>query len=76
MQYSTDIQVPDEIREAVRKIENWAARITPRHDWAIGGICCRRAAEKLMMEKEHLDNELKKAHIRIEQLKKNNKYYE
>jgi hypothetical protein len=40
------LPVPQEIKDAVRLIENWTKMQTMRDDWAIGGICCRAGAER------------------------------
>jgi predicted metal-dependent TIM-barrel fold hydrolase len=53
------IEIPNEIIEAVRLIETWAAKQTVRDDWAIGNICCRKGAERLMKEIETLKKQLK-----------------
>jgi Ethanolamine utilization protein EutJ (predicted chaperonin) len=50
------IEVPPEIVKAVKLIEKWATKQTMRDDWAIGGICCRKGAERLKRELEKLKN--------------------
>jgi len=40
--------VPEEIIEAVKKIEAFARNTTTRDDWAIGDITCRRGAQRLL----------------------------
>lgn len=40
--------VPQDIIEAVKKIEEYTSKRTTRNDWAIGNITCRKGAERLL----------------------------
>lgn len=53
-------EVPKEVVDAVKLIEKWAAKQTTRDDWAIGGICCRKGAERLQRQYDELLKKLKK----------------
>jgi hypothetical protein len=61
--------VPAEVKIAVAIIENWANKQTPRDDWAIGGICCRRGAERLIKENKKLDKRVKILEAKVRKLK-------
>lgn len=48
------ITVPVKILKAVKAIEEYAAKMTDRDDWAIGNITCRRGAERLQLQYKQL----------------------
>lgn len=53
-------EIPDDIKEAVIKIEEYTAKKTHRDDWAIGNITCRKGAERLLRQYKELVQKLNK----------------
>ena len=53
-------EIPEDIKEAVKKIEAYTASKTYRDDWAIGNITCRKGAERLFKQNRELIEKLNK----------------
>jgi len=52
--------VPEEIIDAVKKIEAFAKSKTNRDDWAIGDITCRRGAQRILEDYNKLLTKINK----------------